>query len=356
MRASSSIAAMVFVLHGCVSPRQRGYPLYTASDSPRGPQEVAQLGGYVWLVDGRNVADYGTQFELLPGCHLVTTPTAWGRVEPNSGGVMVHSGHLTFALPMKPGYRYVIDVQPQMMGGGNTGRAAVQAAETDLNGDITRVFAAVKSQAEVEACKQGGSSAASSVERKPESVSANAPSTACEEDSGYRDYVVDRRKNHPAGQWQSSAPAKWEGALRGYAPSVKTGNQRRLGGAIRGLAKCFVRLHNRIHVVFTDEFLEWLAKQPSSEPRNEPSLQVRLEIVIGGLDGRIVRMGVVRPSGLDSFDIAALDTVEQAGPFPPPPPDSLSSDGNLYVHWEFHRDPVFACSTINARPFRLSLE
>ena len=26
-------------------------------------------------------------------------------------------------------------------------------------------------------------------------------------------------------------------------------------------------------------------------------------------------------------------------------------DGNVYLHWEFHRNPLLACSTYFARPF-----
>jgi len=29
----------------------------------------------------------------------------------------------------------------------------------------------------------------------------------------------------------------------------------------------------------------------------------------------------------------------------------FAPDGNVYLHWEFHRDPYDACSTRNARPF-----
>jgi hypothetical protein len=32
----------------------------------------------------------------------------------------------------------------------------------------------------------------------------------------------------------------------------------------------------------------------------------------------------------------------------------VSPDGNVYLHWEFHRDEVYACSTMNARPFLLN--
>src|SRR5206468_12259008 len=71
-------------------------------------------------------------------------------------------------------------------------------------------------------------------------------------------------------------------------------------------------------------------------------------------DGHVVKMGVTRTSGITPFDIAALDSVQRASPFGKPPKAIESPDGNVYFHWEFHRDPVFACSTINARPYLLN--
>jgi hypothetical protein len=65
-------------------------------------------------------------------------------------------------------------------------------------------------------------------------------------------------------------------------------------------------------------------------------------------------MGVVKTSGITAFDIAALDSVHRAQPFGPAPGAIVSPDGNVYLHWEFHRDEVFACSTMNARPFLLN--
>ena len=65
-------------------------------------------------------------------------------------------------------------------------------------------------------------------------------------------------------------------------------------------------------------------------------------------------MGIVKTSGITAFDIAALDAVDRAQPFGPAPSAIVSADGNVYLHWEFHRDEVFACSTMDARPFILN--
>ena len=189
----------------------------------------------------------------------------------------------------------------------------------------------------------------------PPSSPATAPRRA-EGDALYQAYVAERRKTHPAGQWQDSPPSRWADALPGYEGRVKAGNQHALNSA-RGLfGRYLVNIHYRLHPIFTEEFLAWLDTLPSSDPRNQPQLAVRIEIATSGEDGHIVRMGVVHSSGVTSFDVAALDAVDQAGPFGPAPANLLSSDGNVYFHWSFQRDPTFACSTINARPFLISVD
>ena len=65
----------------------------------------------------------------------------------------------------------------------------------------------------------------------------------------------------------------------------------------------------------------------------------------------MLRRGVTKQSGSTVFDAAALDAIDRAAPFGAAPEAIVSSDGNVYLHWEFHRDPVDACSTRNAHPF-----
>jgi hypothetical protein len=55
------------------------------------------------------------------------------------------------------------------------------------------------------------------------------------------------------------------------------------------------------------------------------------------------------------FDVAALEAVQNAAPFGKPPAIIVSPDGNVYLHWEFYRNPVYACSTYFARPFMLKV-
>jgi hypothetical protein len=164
----------------------------------------------------------------------------------------------------------------------------------------------------------------------------------------------ERRKSAHRGSWENSSFERWRPAIENYVSSVKPGNQTALNAARSPFATYLVTIHNRIHPIFAEDFLGSLEGLPANHPMNEPSLMARLEIVLDRDDGHVIRMGVVRTSGITAFDIAALDSVQRASPFGKPPKAIVSPDGNVYFHWEFHRDPVFACSTINAKPFMLN--
>ncbi|MBI4701915.1 MAG: hypothetical protein HY744_12320 [Deltaproteobacteria bacterium] len=56
---------------------------------------------------------------------------------------------------------------------------------------------------------------------------------------------------------------------------------------------------------------------------------------------------------MTAFDVAALRSVEAASPFGKPPDAIVSPDGRVYLHWEFHRDPYYACTSRFARPYLL---
>ncbi|HEX9295092.1 MAG TPA: TonB C-terminal domain-containing protein [Polyangiaceae bacterium] len=164
----------------------------------------------------------------------------------------------------------------------------------------------------------------------------------------------ERRKSAHRGSWQNSSFERWRSAIENYVSSVKPGNQTALNTARSPFGTYLVTIHNRIHPIFADDFLGSLDGLPANHPMNDGSLITRLEIVLDRDDGRLLRMGVVRTSGITAFDVAALDSVQRASPFGKPPKAIVSPDGNVYFHWEFHRDPVFACSTINARPYLLN--
>jgi TonB family protein len=163
----------------------------------------------------------------------------------------------------------------------------------------------------------------------------------------------ERRKSEHRGSWMASNFDRWKSAIENYVSSVKPGNQTALNAAAVPFASYLNGMHNRIHPIFAESFLESLSGLPATHPMNDRHLVTRLEIVLAR-DGHLKKMGVVRTSGITAFDIAALDAVDRAAPFGPAPGAIVSPDGNVYLHWEFHRDEVYACSTMGARPVILN--
>jgi TonB family protein len=163
----------------------------------------------------------------------------------------------------------------------------------------------------------------------------------------------ERRKSEHRGSFAASNFERWRSAIENYVSSVKEGNQTALNTAAVPFASYLNGMHNRIHPIFAESFLESLDSLPPGHPMNDKHLVTKLEIVLTR-EGHLKKMGIVKTSGITAFDIAALDSVDRAQPFGPPPNAIVSPDGNVYLWWEFHRDEVYACSTQGARPFILN--
>jgi|GEM_PF-293461 len=164
----------------------------------------------------------------------------------------------------------------------------------------------------------------------------------------------ERRKSEHRGAWTASPLERWKSAIENYVSSVKPGNTTALNTAAAPFASYLNGIHNRIHPLFAESFLASLDALPKNHPLNAPKLVSKLEIVVNPKEGRIVKIGIVQSSGITAFDVAALDSLSRAQPFGAAPSAIVSPDGNVYLHWEFHRNEVFACSTMHARPFMLA--
>jgi hypothetical protein len=164
----------------------------------------------------------------------------------------------------------------------------------------------------------------------------------------------ERRKSQHRGSWRTPGLERYRSAIENYVATVKPGNQTALNTAAVPFANYLNQIHARIHPIFADQFLASLDSLPASHPMNDPNLVTSLEIVVEREEGRLVRRGVTKTSGSTPFDISAIDSVERAGPFGTPPPEIVSPDGNVYLHWEFRRDAM-ACSTLYAHPFILNV-
>jgi len=162
-----------------------------------------------------------------------------------------------------------------------------------------------------------------------------------------------RRRSKRAGSWKGVGIERYRSAIENYVPSVKPGNTTALNTARSPFATYLNDIHNRIHPIFADDFLGSLDRLPAGDPMNRQDLRTEIEIVVSQVDGSLVRRGLTKSSGILQFDVSALASVDRAAPFGPPPAAIVSPDGNVYLHWEFYRNPDFACSTYFAHPFLL---
>jgi hypothetical protein len=132
-------------------------------------------------------------------------------------------------------------------------------------------------------------------------------------------------------------------------------NQRALGQAAVPFAMWLNSVHNRVHPIRSDSYLDSLALLPCDDKRNDPRLYAAVELVVEGRTGRLVHIGISRSSGIDDFDAAAVASFMRATPFTIPEAPTWSTDGNVYVIWEVFRDEAYACSTMNVRPYLLNV-
>lgn len=165
----------------------------------------------------------------------------------------------------------------------------------------------------------------------------------------------ERRRSQHRGSWATPSFERYRSAIENYVASVKPGNQTALNTAAAPFALYLNQIHSRIHPIFADTFLDSLDNLPASHPMNDQNLVTALEIVVDHEEGRLVRRGVTRTSGVTAFDINAIAAVDRAAPFGTPPAEIVSPDGNVYLHWEFRRDAM-ACSTLYAHPYILKVQ
>lgn len=165
----------------------------------------------------------------------------------------------------------------------------------------------------------------------------------------------EKRLAEHRGSWTTLGIERWRASLENYVATVKPGNQTALNAARVPFATYLNQVHNRLHLTFADDFLASLAGLPPDHPLNRRDMSTHLEIALSKEDGRIVKIGITKSSGVTMFDVGALEAVSKSAPYGVPPGSIVSSDGNVYLHWEFHRAPEWACSTYFARPFILNL-
>ncbi|MCP4447335.1 MAG: hypothetical protein GY811_18600 [Myxococcales bacterium] len=163
--------------------------------------------------------------------------------------------------------------------------------------------------------------------------------------------VARRKQSRRRGRWERKL-GMLKSSLENFTPSVRPSNQTALKTRAAPFAVYIARMHRRIHELWGFGFLGDLDGKSSSHELNNWNLATKLEIIINP-DGSIDKMTIVEPSGILSFDVAALDVIDTAGPYESTPSKIRSPDGKVYMHWSFHRD-WRQCGTFGAEPFILA--
>jgi len=155
LRAAALVwPALALALSGCGHVgRRRAFPLYPNPERPRPPGTLAELQGPVGTVDGVDVEPYGTTFALLPGCHVVTLRRRIGQGDASGGAWAAELGTMTYALRMRPGYRYSIDFDVRFRSAPH-GTMTITANEWDASDRLVAQFPRVRGDADIEACEE----------------------------------------------------------------------------------------------------------------------------------------------------------------------------------------------------------
>jgi TonB family protein len=128
-------------------------------------------------------------------------------------------------------------------------------------------------------------------------------------------------------------------------------NEALLGTRAVPFAAYVTAMHRQIHKVFTLGFLADIDYRHDSAYADD-KLWTQLEIVVTG-EGSAEHVGIVRGSGNQGFDAAAIESVTSAAPFLSPPSVIRSADGKVHIDWQFHRDER-ACGTFGVDPHILT--
>jgi TonB family protein len=141
-------------------------------------------------------------------------------------------------------------------------------------------------------------------------------------------------------------------ALENFTPDIRTGNQTALKTRAHPFAVYVARMHRRIHELWGFGWLEDLDGKGADHPLNDFDLFVSIEFAVNP-DGTVHKMTIVKGSGELEFDVAALHTVEAAGPYDQTPEKIRSVDGRVYLRWGFYRN-WRQCGTFNVEPYILT--
>lgn len=143
-------------------------------------------------------------------------------------------------------------------------------------------------------------------------------------------------------------------SLRSFGHDVRPGNHTGVNRKSNAFGSYVGMIHHKIHERWAHGYLMDLdIHEPGGSPMNDPTLNTQLEFVIRAEDGKVESVNIVRSSGQVRFDAQAAAIAHSIGPHPNPPPELVSPNGRVYVHWNFWRDQR-QCGTFGASVYIVS--
>lgn len=140
-------------------------------------------------------------------------------------------------------------------------------------------------------------------------------------------------------------------SLENFIPEVQPGNHTGVNAHRNVYAGYIARIHRKIHIRWANGYLMSLDTSRSyGDPLNNPRLRTILEFVIDASTGNVENVNIVSTSGELQFDAEAVAISQSVGPHPSPPPEIVSPNGRIYIHWAFNRDQR-QCGTFGASVF-----
>lgn len=151
-------------------------------------------------------------------------------------------------------------------------------------------------------------------------------------------YTPNRRRMKMFGRLDERQRAL-KASLENMIPEIQAGNHTSVNAHPSVYAGYIQSIHRRIHARWADTYLSILDTQyPRSHPLQDPALNVTIEFVIDAQSGEFEKVTIVHSSGQLQFDAEAIAVVQGIGKRPNPPPQIISANGKVYIHWNFFRD------------------
>lgn len=170
-----------------------------------------------------------------------------------------------------------------------------------------------------------------STPERQEKTSAEKTKDSSKELSPSELYAMRTPKKEPgAGLPQPTWGFGGTGSMDDYFPDFKVGDKTYINTLGNPDIAYFVELKRKFKLTFNPV--------PALRSHINEISRGKIDVVIGvsvDRSGQLASLIVIRPSGLQNYDLEGIRTVKSSAPFSAPPPHLLEEDGMLHMAWTF---------------------